>query len=242
MFTIQVQQYLKFVFIFSAAIIGSFLYYFSDGSIEKVIMCYLFFMFINMFSTLALHRWLSHRQISPKPICKFFLYWCMIQVPNLMKPFNYVIAHRVHHLHSDSKNDPHPPDLGLFNLLFGKFNSINPVSIRDLAREKDLIFLNKYFWHLMICNWFFILIIDIQVFYIMWLVHYLRGWIFVVLNNYFGHNGLKMSPVNMPFWTVLFFLGEQLHKNHHDNPTKFHYGDDGINIDLTYHISKYFVR
>jgi fatty-acid desaturase len=226
------------------AIIGSFLYYFSGGTIEKLIICYFIFMIINMFSTLSLHRWLTHRQILPKPFFRFFLYWTIIQVPNLIKPFNYVIAHRAHHLNPDKEGDPHPQSLGFFWLLIGKFNPTRPVSIKDLIREKELVILNRYFYYFMILNWLLIFIIDSQIFYIMWSIHYLRGWTFVVLNNYFGHGGKNMTPTNMPFWTVIFFLGEQLHKNHHDNPVKFCYEsvDQKYNLDLTYYLTKYFVN
>jgi fatty-acid desaturase len=235
-------QYCKFILIFIFAIFGTMLYFYSGGTLEKLIILYLMFMLINMCSTLALHRWLTHNQIKPKIWFKFFLFWTMVQVPNLMKPFHYVIAHRIHHMHADSDQDPHPPNIGFWNLFLGKFNKVNPISIRDLLKQRDLVFLDKNFWWLMILNWIIIFLIDFQIFYIMWLIHYFRGWTFVVLNNYFGHGSKHdQRPVNMPAWTVFFFLGEQLHKNHHDNPQKFFYGKEGFNIDLTYYVMKFFV-
>jgi len=238
----QFKQYIKFVFLFISAIFGTILYFYSGGTLEKLLILYLISMALNMCSTLALHRWLTHNQVIPKFWFRYFLFWTMIQVPNLMKPFHYVIAHRIHHMNSDTDKDPHPPKLGFWSLFAGKFNQVSPVSIRDLLRQKDLMFLDKNFWWLMMLNWIIIFLIDPQIFYIMWLIHYFRGWTFTVLNNYFGHgSSIFQRSVNMPAWAVFLFLGEQLHKNHHDNPKKFFYGREGYSIDLTYYLTKYFV-
>jgi len=61
-------------------------------------------------------------------------------------PFNFTVLHRHHHKYSDTDKDPHSPThIGWWRVYFlmWKHVDINPVSVRDMARSKWLLFLHR---------------------------------------------------------------------------------------------------
>jgi stearoyl-CoA desaturase (delta-9 desaturase) len=61
-------------------------------------------------------------------------------------PFNFTVLHRHHHKYSDTDKDPHSPThIGWWRvyLLLWKHVEISPVSVRDMARSKWLLFLHR---------------------------------------------------------------------------------------------------
>ena len=61
-------------------------------------------------------------------------------------PFNFTVLHRHHHKYTDTASDPHSPaHIGAWRVYFllWKPVEINPVSVRDMARSKWLLFLHR---------------------------------------------------------------------------------------------------
>ena len=50
------------------------------------------------------------------------------------------------------------------------------------------------------------------------------SWIWFLVINWGGHNGLKAEPTNLNWFCNIFMGGEDYHKNHHDKPGQLVYG------------------
>jgi fatty-acid desaturase len=71
-------------------------------------------------------------------------------------------------------------------------------------------------------------------------------WLNVTIFNYIAHGGRTgKAPKNLPTWTayILGYAGEQLHKNHHNDPSSSNFGRQSFfNFDVLYHIYKKVVK
>jgi len=238
------QQLIKFIFMCVASLLGI---YFYTGTLEYAIGSYIVFVFMSKVANLGYHRWLSHNLIEPGKGARLFILWCMVSSA-LVKPFAYVVGHRLHHKYSDTEKDPHHTGLGFWNCLLGNFNSVQNLSIpvKDILRKKDVMFVDKYYYQLYFINLIFFWFIDPNIVFLSFILLNLRMWINVTVFNYIAHGGKNgKEPVNLPTWTayVLGYTGEQLHKNHHDDPSSSNFGKISMfNFDILYHIYKRFVN
>jgi stearoyl-CoA desaturase (delta-9 desaturase) len=225
----------KFIFKFLLAFAGVCLYILHDGTLAKAIVIYLFAAAVMFFSTVGYHRWVTHNAVDATLLGKFVFYFSMISI-NLINPISYAIIHRTHHKYSDTDKDPHGTALGFWNVLVGNYSTIKlAVPVRDLYRKKDLVFIDRYYYRLHILVLAIFALIDIDLFLLSFAFipfqYHIRNGIF----NYIAHGGSKVSgPQNL---SSLLRLGEQLHKNHHDNPGNGYYGRvSALNFDIGYYI------
>lgn len=238
------QQLVKFILMCVASLVGI---YFYTGTIEHVLLTYLAFIFISKIANLGYHRWLSHNLLEPGKFGRVFILWCMV-ASALVKPFAYVVGHRLHHKHSDTDKDPHHTGLGFWRCLLGNFNVVQNISIpvKDILRRKDVMFVDKYYYYLYFINLGIFWLIDPNIVLLSFVLLNLRMWINVTVFNYIAHGGKNGNgPVNLPTWTayVLGYTGEQLHKNHHDDPSSSNFGSVSVfNFDILYHVYKRFVN
>ena len=240
------QQIIKFIFLCLCSIIGLLLFIDSNGTWQKAILIYIFFGFIKQIAHVAYHRWLGHNYIEPGYFGKFVLLYSIVTT-SLVKPIHYVIGHRFHHRYSDTINDPHPPSIGFWNALIGNFNEANSnISVTDVYRKKEIVFVQKNFYKLYFLNLIIWFIIDPHLVYLSFLFLNLRYLISVTLFNYLTHGGSKqLGPINLPgYYSYMFgWFGEHLHKNHHDDPSNPNYGYISIfNFDLTYYVLSYITK
>lgn len=241
-------QILKFFLTAIAAIIGVILYY-PVGTLGGFIICYLVSVIISRVANIGYHRWLTHAHIAPGRTGRYLLLWSMVAT-NLSPPLKYVIGHRLHHKYSDTANDPHHTGLGLFSCLIGNFNTKidGRVGVKDILRQPDVMFVDKYFYLLHFLNLSIFLLISVKFFLLSFLLLNMRAWVNVAIFNYVAHNGfsnLAPSPQNLPTWACYLagYNGEQLHKNHHDYPANPDFGSTSLlNMDITYHIMKHVVK
>ena len=244
MITNNHKQIIKFAFLCFVSIIGTYFYIVSNGSLSKAFLIYLGFAVVSKTANVGYHRWLAHNAIEPGVIGRVIILWCMVSTL-LSKPLPYIIGHRLHHRFSDTDKDPHHTKLGLWNHIIGNFNlkvSILSVPIKDYFSKKDVVFVNKYFYHLYFLNILMFWFIDQDIVLLSFLLLNLRAWVNTAVFNYIAHGGIKgQSPVNLPAWTayILGYAGEQLHKNHHDNPSLANFGRTSFfNVDIIYYICK----
>jgi stearoyl-CoA desaturase (delta-9 desaturase) len=245
--TTNQEQILKFCLILLFSIVGCYLFFKDNGSLVELFLLYIFFAVIALISNIGYHRWLAHNHFTPNKIIKFFLLWT-ITASALIKPLPYVVGHRLHHKYSDTDKDPHHTRLGFWNFLIGNYNTVTNVSIpvKDILRDKDIMFVNKYYYYLYFLNLFIFYLIDYHLFLLSFLLLNLRFWISVAVFNYLAHGGKEIqSPQNLPTWTTYVFwrYGEQLHKNHHDDPSSSNFGKTSkYNFDVIYYIIKFFTK
>jgi len=237
-----VQQTFKFIAVIILSVIGIMLY---EGTLLKVFILLMVFALLGRIANLAYHRWLAHNYIEPGTFGRVFLLWTIVAYA-LAKPVSYVISHRLHHKYSDTDKDPHSPKVGFWNCLIGRFNipTEASVSLKDILRKKDVMFVEKYFYLLYIANLVIFYMIDPDIVFLSFSLLNLRGWVAISVFNYVAHGGKQVSsPKNLPAWTSLLYLGEQLHKNHHDSPSNGNFGSvSKYNYDILYHVYKKIVK
>ena len=242
MLTTNQQQIIKFIIICILSTLGIILY---EGTLLKAFVLFIIFALIGRVANLAYHRWLAHNYIEPGLLGRVFLLWSIVAFV-LAKPVAYVIGHRLHHKYSDTDKDPHSPKVGFWNCLVGNFNIPENVSIplRDILRKKEVMFVEKHFYLLYIINLIIFYLIDPDIVFLSFSLLNLRGWLALSIFNYVAHGGKNIcSPQNLPTWTLLFYLGEQLHKNHHDHPSDGNFGSTSkFNFDILYHTYKKIVK
>jgi stearoyl-CoA desaturase (delta-9 desaturase) len=181
--------------------------------------------------TIGYHRWLCHNSFRPNLFGKYLMLFGMIN-NGVGKPLHVVVAHRAHHAHTDTELDPHSPKFkNMLDLWWGRFTlSTGTVVPRDFFRHKEVVFVNKYYWSLFAIFNLTLAAIDLQTALIYCPITIFNSyWGFIVI-NYLGHNGLHkddIRPVNLkPTWALLCH-GEELHENHHERPSSYHFGFNG---------------
>ncbi len=247
MLTANQQQIVKFILTCIFSILGLFTYILLGGTLFKAFLIYLGFVLVSRVANVGYHRWLAHNLIEPDRFGRIFILWC-ITSSLLVKPLPYVIGHRLHHKYSDTDKDPHHTGLGLWNCIIGNFNTPTSVNIpiKDVLKKKDVMFVNEYYYYLYLLNLIVFWFIDKDIVLLSFLLLNLRMWLNITVFNYVAHGGKNgVAPVNLPTWTgyILGYSGEQLHKNHHDDPSSSDFGRvSKWNFDIMYRIYKYFVK
>jgi stearoyl-CoA desaturase (delta-9 desaturase) len=244
MFEHNNSQVIKFYITLICAITGLFFYIHNEGTLFKAVLIYLGFTIVSKIANVGYHRWLAHNLLEPGAIWRKLFLWSMVSSA-LVKPLPYVVGHRAHHKYADTDLDPHHTGLGLWNCIIGNFNSstYRGIPVRDLLRKKDVMFVDQHYWKLYFANLAILFLIDVDIFLLSFLLLNLRMWLNIAVFNYVAHNG--GSPRNLPAWTayILGYSGEQLHKNHHDNPSASNFGTvSTFNFDILYHVYKRFVK
>lgn len=240
------QQILKFILLCLCSLVGVILYVKTGGTWQKALLVYIGLSVIKSTANVAYHRWLAHNYIEPGRLGKFFLLYSIV-CGALVRPVHYVIGHRLHHRYPDTDNDPHTPIIGFWNSLIGNFNDVKAtVSVKDLYRKKEIMFVNTHFYKLYFLNLIVWCLIDVQVVFLSFLFLNFRQLLSVTLFNYLGHGGKRQPGAqNLPAYYsyMLGWYGEQLHKNHHDDPSNPNFGRTSFfNFDLMYHILKHVIK
>lgn len=237
------QQLVKFILLCFLSVIGLIAYVLKGGTLLKALIILVFFSIIAKVAKLAYHRWLSHRLLEPGKFGTWFMLWCCVS-SGLVKPLNYVIGHRLHHKYSDTDKDPHNTKLGFWNFLIGNFNVPEKIDVPlgDMFKNKTVMFVHKHYYKLVLLNILLFALVDIDIVLLSFSLLNLRIWVNVAIFNYWAHGGKHgQGPINMPAWTgwLMGYVGEQLHKNHHDNPSDANFGKTSpFNFDVMFFIAK----
>jgi stearoyl-CoA desaturase (delta-9 desaturase) len=228
---------IKVVFFTILAIFAIPYYFYSGGTLIEFIIVRLIARFFGIFNGIGSHRWLCHNSFKPTLTGKYLML-IGILFGGYGKPLHVVIAHRAHHAHSDQTHDPHSPlHLTFLQMWLGRFKTLSNTRIpRDFFRDKQVVFLNNHYWKIF---WIFnivLALVDLKTALIFCPITFAYGWMLNTIVNYFGHNGNVGSPRNLNTTLVWLTFGEGLHKNHHDAPNNYTFGDT-TNIDP----AKYFI-
>jgi len=110
----------------------------------------LWYLIIAHFSVSAgLHRYFAHKAFKAHWFYEIFVLWSTNLI-GLRSPIGWMGVHRMHHHHSDTKDDPHSPlTKGFWKVLFGVFkvDHIPSKYVRDLYKNPRIYFFHKY-WHI----------------------------------------------------------------------------------------------
>ena len=226
-----------FIFKGMLAALGVLLYVLHGSSLLKAILIYIVFKFIAFLANVGYHRWTAHNAVDVTLFGKFVLYFSMVST-GIIKPMTWAVVHRTHHKYADTDRDPHAPTIGFWNLIIGNYDTSQDrrsVPVLDLYRRKDLVFVDKYYYHLYVLTLVIYALIDIDVFFLSFLsllfsFHIKQNWF-----NYIAHGGSKGGGPRNYFSPG--FMGESLHKNHHDDPRRGNYGKVSLlNFDYGYYV------
>jgi stearoyl-CoA desaturase (delta-9 desaturase) len=190
--------------------------------------------------SIMLHRYFSHKsfEFKSKIIRKFFILLSLLVVRG--SPIAWAYLHRTHHEHVDTENDPHTPVGRRFNF-FGlvdeknKSDDIQIFKIKSLM-TKEQLFINRYYWLILLAVLVPLAFIDFTLFYYMWLLPVVIVQFSINLQNFLGHMpGLGAyrtyntatsgnSQNSLLLWPL--YLGEAWHNNHHSHARHYHYGKE----------------
>jgi stearoyl-CoA desaturase (delta-9 desaturase) len=178
---------------------------------------------------------MAHKAIEFHPVIAHFMrFWLWLTTGMVTK--EWVAVHRKHHAFCETKQDPHSPHIyGIWRVLFGGAILYNQAATNTkminsfgVGTPEDAVekFYTKYHWlgilillviNILIFQWIGIIIWIIQIIWIpFWAAGVVNG-----LGHWFGYrNGnTKDKSTNLiPIGVIIG--GEELHNNHHLNPSK----------------------
>lgn len=186
--------------------------------------------FANLFTTVYLHRGLSHRALTFSRPLEAILRFGLWLTTTIVRQ-EWVAVHRKHHAFTDKEGDPHSPivkgfwNVQLWNYFYYRREAKNPEIVKTYSSDLPYDWfdrLGSMFWVPMLM----LLAIFISILGPVWgcvalVTHFLS---YVVLNStingachWVGYRRHDNSATNL--WTVaLLTAGEGFHNNHHDKP------------------------
>ena len=183
--------------------------------------------------TIYLHRFYAHRALFLHPILQhFFRVWLWLTTG--MRTHEWVAIHRLHHQKVDRAGDPHSPKLfGIKRVLFGgvllyrdALKDEKTIDQLSSDRPKDLI--ENLYKHsylgvstllvslILIFGWVGILLWAVQMIWIpFWAAGVING-----IGHHWGYRNTETEDTSKNIIPIgLIIGGEELHNNHHRDPT-----------------------
>lgn len=186
---------------------------------------------------IGLHRYFCHRSFKTTRTWHYIIL-TLACLNCFGPPIAWVGVHRKHHAFSDTDNDPHgsQPKWRIWTTFWKPFN-IEKRYIGDLLREKEQVFVYKWYFVLIGGLWLALFLINWQLPIFLLsipsvLSFHLAGLVNTICHSHGDklHNTKDNSYNNK--WVNFLTLGSGLHNTHHAYPTRW---DNRINpgdIDL----------
>ncbi len=202
------------------------------------------------------HRALAHSSVVlPDKLQKFILSsgpWIVG-----LDPVAWSCMHRLHHLHSDTKFDPHSPHyLGKFGLLFGQLISYKRILVALIKRKSDYTDLVKdidcsVHWLYRSRIWWLPYVLHLAIgitiaaisgsallgnaYFFGIMSHPIQGWLINAFAHSIGYQNFdnQDKSVNNLLLAYLVF-GEGYQNNHHHAPNSANFGVRWFEIDFGY--------
>jgi stearoyl-CoA desaturase (delta-9 desaturase) len=123
----------------------------------------MFFVFNHFFHNVALHRYFSHKAFKTNKFWHFFMSM-FSPLASAGSAYGYAMAHRTHHMYSDTDKDPTNLNLGLLNVAFFRWNLKHvPLNImRALGNDKWMMVSHNYYVAIILAFWFALMLIDVR--------------------------------------------------------------------------------
>ena len=195
--------------------------------------------------TAGYHRLLAHDAFRCGRITRFALAWLGASAAQL-GPLWWVGHHRLHHRAADAEGDPHSPAThGLLwahvGWLLCRKHAQTPLPwVRDLAREPELVWLERFHWlpPLTLAAALFALggaELLVWGFFVSTVLLYHLTFAVNSLGHRFGGQRFpgRDASRNLP-WLAWLTLGDGWHNNHHARPAWARHGLGPGELDLTW--------
>ena len=192
---------------------------------EIILLGFIWYQVIAIFGiSIGMHRYYSHRMNFKISKLYEILILFMVTIAGARSVIGWCAAHRLHHQHADTEFDPHSPDRKGFWKVFFNFWTIPKIErklIKDLLKNKLVIFQHKYWYEILVMTSIISVLIGIKFFIWFIVIPYILSYIGYGLFNALGHKNYK--PVTNHVINILS-AGEAYHDKHHDNISKIRYG------------------
>lgn len=208
--------------------------------------------------TLYLHRGVTHKAITIKPaLAHFMRFWLWLTTGMVTK--EWVAIHRKHHQSSDTKDDPHSPQVyGIWTVLFG-----GAFLYTKASKDKDMVnklgvgspddwMENNFYSRFPNYGILVMLLIDILLFggvgAIIWLVQmlWIPFWAAGVINglaHYWGYRNYQTKDTARNLLPIGIWIGgEELHNNHHADGASAKFSKKWYEFDIGWVYIKLFEK
>lgn len=213
----------------------------------------LFYVLIGKTSgEIGTHRYFAHRSFKTYDWAEtFFLFGSTII--GIGSSLSWSTIHRYHHKHADEPIDIHSPiQLGLlrtWSTFWGKIPAIDSKSVRDLIRNKKVVFFHKNYFKILLTYIFVLLLLS----YIFGTISILMiGWVFTFMYTFhtagavdglchlYGYRNYDTSDNSRNnLWLNSFLFGSGLHNNHHGEPGNWNFSRKWYEVDMMGSFVKY---
>jgi len=208
-------------------------------------------LFHMVICSIILHKYVTHRTFNvSKWLHPILIYLGTFNLNGSVLAWSNL--HRLHHMTSDKKDDPHDPNIiGFINSLFVmnfQNNYDNSVTVlfnlkncKDLIRDRWIMFFHNNMNLVLIFSYSLLYLISIKALIILFIA---TGVSFVGLffTTYVYHKNIPFiqyrnhitSDNSYNNWlSTILFPGEAYHNNHHNDSSKFNTAESKYEFDLT---------
>ena len=206
------------------------------------------------------HRYAAHRHFTMSKLTERFFYVCcfLVHGSSYISPYAYGIMHRMHHMHTDTKEDPHSPSNcnGFFSTLWQTRNSYYNIFIgKTLVDDKVKKDLPQWIsFERIVHNWV-TRVCWIGVYIAVYIAFATAWWMYLFLPltialstfqgtiiNWWAHKfGYVNYPMNNTSKNMIpvdfIFCGDAYHNNHHKFPGRIKNSHRWFEIDLIYRVT-----
>jgi stearoyl-CoA desaturase (delta-9 desaturase) len=186
----------------------------------------MFYAFINLLHNVALHRYFSHNSFKTN---KFWHIVMSVSAPLACagSPYAYSMAHRAHHIFSDTEKDPHGKIIGFWKIAMFDWNFKKiPISTAKSLNEKWILFSHKYYALIILLFYLSLCLIDFKLglVYNLCVLLLWIGYISINIVNHgverFSYRNFETNDKSFNNLIVGYIVGEW-HNNHHKNPQQW---------------------
>lgn len=179
----------------------------------------------------GMHRYFSHRAFKA-PIWYEYLVLSLATFSGSGPMLGWAGVHRLHHNNSDTKHDPHSPaHQSKWKILLSTFDvpHISPRIIKDLLRNKRVMWFYKHHLQIRITSMLFLaILLPLPWFIVLCISPMIYGYLgFGIINAFCHRNG---QPINSHIANI-FSSGEGFHKNHHEDQRNWRVGRHWYEFD-----------
>jgi|TARA_R110002051_G_scaffold62339_1_gene113973 fatty-acid desaturase len=190
------------------------------------------------------HRYWTHKSFKFKNKVLKYVFSAFAVLSGTGSSLGWAGIHRIHHEHSDNKEqDPHDTSRGFMGMLFLRYSLNEMKMIRQalpLTRDPYIKYTNRY-WLLIIAAYVSLLTLlgGVQSLYFAFIIPSVLVMFVQALTNYINHidigyrNHTTKDNSHNCIWLSLLNWGEGFHNNHHANPAKSNLREKWWEIDIS---------
>ncbi len=205
------------------------------------------------------HRYAAHNHVTMSRRSERFFFVCcfLAHGSSYMSPYAYGIMHRIHHIHTDTSEDPHSPhnEPNFFKLLVMTRNSYQKIYTSAMTVDENLMknlpewnafeklthnWITRTVWILIYIafyfyfatSWWMYLLLPLTVTMAAFQGHIINWWA-----HRFGYQNFHMKNTSKNMFPIdILFIGDGYHNNHHKYPGKTKNSHRWFETDIIYHI------